>query len=152
MDRASLSKIHREDRFIMKADRKGFSVIELMAVSTVVGIFSAVALPAYQEYTVRSKVSESIRAAASVRDAVSQKYQNDGMTSNNTVVGVSLKAASRTAPVAVRSVGTTARSNAVKHRTIASKRSVTPTRAGATRHELARRPPLQRRSAAARKR
>jgi prepilin-type N-terminal cleavage/methylation domain-containing protein len=49
----------------MKTIQKGFTLIELMIVVAIIGILAAVALPAYQDYTVRAKVSEAILAASS---------------------------------------------------------------------------------------
>ena len=51
----------------MKAMQKGFTLIELMIVVAIIGILAAVALPAYQDYTVRAKVSEAILAGSSCR-------------------------------------------------------------------------------------
>jgi len=57
--------------------QKGFTLIELMIVVAIIGILAAVALPAYQDYTVRAKVSELILAGSSYRTAISEKYQTD---------------------------------------------------------------------------
>lgn len=58
--------------------QKGFTLIELMIVVAIIGILAAVALPAYQDYTIRAKVSEGILAGSSARTAVSEVYANQG--------------------------------------------------------------------------
>lgn len=62
--------------------QKGFTLIELMIVVAIIGILAAVALPAYQDYTVRAKVSELILAGSSYRTAISEKYQTDNDSVN----------------------------------------------------------------------
>ena len=61
------------------AVQKGFTLIELMIVVAIIGILAAVALPAYQDYTVRAKISEAILAASSGKTAVSEAYVQYGM-------------------------------------------------------------------------
>ncbi len=64
----------------MKAQlQKGFTLIELMIVVAIIGILAAIALPAYQDYTVRSKVSEMVIAASSPKSLISEAFQSDGL-------------------------------------------------------------------------
>jgi type IV pilus assembly protein PilA len=60
----------------MKRVQQGFTLIELMIVVAIIGILAAVALPAYQDYTVRARVSEVILAASSCRTTVTDTVQN----------------------------------------------------------------------------
>lgn len=59
----------------MNTMQKGFTLIELMIVVAIIGILAAVALPAYQDYTARAKVSEVVLAASTCRTAVSEASQ-----------------------------------------------------------------------------
>jgi type IV pilus assembly protein PilA len=61
---------------MMRSVQKGFTLIELMIVVAIIGILAAVALPAYQDYTVRARVSEVILAASSCRSTITDTVQN----------------------------------------------------------------------------
>jgi type IV pilus assembly protein PilA len=60
----------------MKNVQKGFTLIELMIVVAIIGILAAVALPAYQDYTARAKMSEAILAASACRTSITESAQS----------------------------------------------------------------------------
>ncbi|MDP4028694.1 MAG: pilin [Gallionella sp.] len=85
----------------MKNIQKGFTLIELMIVIAIIGILAAVALPAYQDYTVRAKLSEAVLAASSARTAASEAYASLGeMKATAASMGVQTQASTYVASVA----------------------------------------------------
>ena len=73
----------------MKSLQKGFTLIELMIVVAIIGILAAVALPAYQDYTIRAKVSELLLAASSARTSVTENAQQlNSLTNAGTNVAI----------------------------------------------------------------
>jgi type IV pilus assembly protein PilA len=62
----------------MKTIQKGFTLIELMIVVAIIGILAAIAIPAYQDYTVRAQVTEGLNLAAAVKAGVAESFANSG--------------------------------------------------------------------------
>ena len=62
----------------MHKAQKGFTLIELMIVVAIIGILAAIAIPAYQDYTIRSKVTELVNAAGVCKTSVAEFYQVQG--------------------------------------------------------------------------
>ncbi len=69
----------------MKKEQQGFTLIELMMVVAIIGILAAIAMPAYQDYTIRAQISEGLRLSAGAKSALSEYYVDRGAwpTDNN---------------------------------------------------------------------
>ena len=90
----------------MKTMQKGFTLIELMIVVAIIGILAAVALPAYQDYTIRAKVSELLLAASGARTSIAEKFQTDPGNASSAGVGVTIPVVGKVASAAVDNGGT----------------------------------------------
>lgn len=72
----------------MKKVQQGFTLIELMIVIAIIGILAAIALPAYQDYTVRAKVSEGAISASAIKVGVTEMFADNGMNGIDTYATV----------------------------------------------------------------
>jgi type IV pilus assembly protein PilA len=89
----------------MKRIQKGFTLIELMIVVAIIGILAAVALPAYQDYTIRAKVSELVLAASGFKTSIAEKASTDN-TLASSGVGLTVNATGKISAGSVENTGT----------------------------------------------
>ncbi len=77
----------------MKSIQKGFTLIELMIVVAIIGILAAIAIPAYQDYTIRAQVTEGLSLASAAKTAVGEYFMNKGEApTTRTIAGMSAAA------------------------------------------------------------
>ena len=77
----------------MKKIQQGFTLIELMIVVAIIGILAAIAIPAYQDYTIRAQVSEGLNLAGSAKIAVTEHFQDRGtLPTTNAMAGLAAAA------------------------------------------------------------
>ena len=80
----------------MKKMQQGFTLIELMIVVAIIGILAAIALPAYQDYTIRAKVSEALSLVSAAKAGVSEfRISENSWPSSNASAGVAATIASK---------------------------------------------------------
>ena len=77
----------------MQEKSRGFTLVELMIVIAIIGILAALAIPAYQDYTIRAQVQEGLALSVQTRNAVTEKYMGSGSgAANRTEAGLSVDA------------------------------------------------------------
>jgi type IV pilus assembly protein PilA len=77
----------------IRHEEQGFTLIELLIVIIIIGILAAIAIPAYQDYTIRSQVSEGLTLAGAAKAAVAESFSQTGIPpANRTAAGMSATA------------------------------------------------------------
>jgi type IV pilus assembly protein PilA len=78
---------------MLKQVQKGFTLIELMIVVAIIGILAAIAIPAYQDYTIRSQITEGLNLAGAAKAAVAESFANTGIApADRTAAGMTATA------------------------------------------------------------
>lgn len=78
----------------MKVKQSGFTLLELMIVIAIIGILAAIAIPAYQDYTIRARVAEGLQLATAAKTAVAESFHSSGsFPVDNTAAGLPAAAA-----------------------------------------------------------
>ena len=80
----------------MKQMQKGFTLIELMIVVAIIGILAAVAIPAYQDYTIKGKVTEASNLVAGVKEAIAEQADFTGLSNTTAAAAEAMNAALNT--------------------------------------------------------
>jgi type IV pilus assembly protein PilA len=87
--------VHSTGVKMFKKVQQGFTLIELMIVVAIIGILAAIAIPAYQDYTIRAKVTEGIGLADAAKTAVSEAYQSSDLAGVTALAGSFIPLASK---------------------------------------------------------